>query len=296
MSFQPRPAPAYHSPSKAVRASFSRRSGRLNSLFAQPVRSNPAASLYLSLLLRIWPRLESTRPQKLNPIPRQQSDLGQLANNCCIAPVREETTTSKVSVPLAGIVLQASMCAPETRAQAAWLPPTSTASMLIYFILCSVFHKGNVENIHRRRNPNRTIESGVGHQENDFSRSQSKGRLPWKVQQVDNVGVVCMQAKGCVLIPISLGYDNIDSPAARRGESGSTAGFVCDCFEEELAGALRYGKLDGITPGSVRGLALGSSSAGCSRAVARHRTSSTRGHIDHRRARTDQSRPRPDDR
>ena len=105
----------------------------------------------------------------------------------------------------------------------------------------------------------------------------------------------CRQRDG-VLIPISLGYDNIDSPAARRGESGSTAGFVCDCFEEELAGALRYGKLDGITPGSVRGLALGSSSAGCSRAVARHRTSSTRGHIDQRRARTDQSRPRPDDR
>jgi hypothetical protein len=103
-----------------------------------------------------------------------------------------------------------------------------------------------------KTNPKRTIESRVGHQENDFSRSQSKGRLPWKVQQPENVGVVCMEAKGCVLIPISLGYDNIDSPAARRGESGSTAGFVCDCCEEELAGALRYKKLDGITPGSVR--------------------------------------------
>ena len=57
-----------------------------------------------------------------------------------------------------------------------------------------MFHKANVENIYRRRNPKRTIESGVGHQENDFSRSQSKGRLPWNVQQLDNVGVVRVHA------------------------------------------------------------------------------------------------------
>src|SRR2546430_1236692 len=133
ISFEPRPAPAYHSPSSAVRASFSRRSGKSNSVCAQPARSNSGASLYLPLILRIRLRFESTRPQKLNPMPRQRSDLGQLSSNRRISGASEETKASRLSVLLAGIVSQASIWDPEIRAQAAWLPPTSTARMLIHF-------------------------------------------------------------------------------------------------------------------------------------------------------------------
>src|SRR5439155_13599660 len=100
--------------------------------------------------------------------------------------------------------------------------------------------------IHRKQNTNQTIEIGDGHQENNFSRSQSKGKLPWKVQQLENFGVVRVRATGCVLIRISLGCENIDSPATNRGGSGSTTGFICDCFKHELSGALRHRKLDVI--------------------------------------------------
>ena len=64
------------------------------------------------------------------------------------------------------------------------------------------------------------------------------------------VDIALRRGKSCgqwtVLIGSSLGGKNIDSPAARRGASGSLAGFVCDCFEEKHAGVLRYAKIDVI--------------------------------------------------
>src|ERR1035437_5730883 len=130
-SSKPCAAPAYRSPSKAVLAAFSSLSGRPNCVRAHATRSIDGPSSYFPLVDRMRDRSESTRPQKLNPIPLQfPRPPGVRSRSPRSVSASGGSAAAKPAWPSRGMVSQASACLPDISAQLAWRPPRSSARTL----------------------------------------------------------------------------------------------------------------------------------------------------------------------